>query len=221
MKWKILTILLVHNAVTSCIAQDARTVIQSENMTVCEGNDVTIICGYNSSIPIIKVTWKINNKTYTETEIANNPSYQLIVKYNLTLLIVSSINETTYFQCIIPSPTNPNQTISSRRVTVTVKGAESSDSGLLSFASDIVIIIAFAVILVLCIIITALIMFIVMCVCIRRKYKSAFASQPEKSPYHTVDQSITKKDLELHPNPAYAAGDNMTMDNNPAYKTCN
>lgn len=99
--------------------------------------------------------------------------------------------------------------------------SDSSDSGLLSFASDLVIIIAFAVILVLCIIITALIMFIVMCVCIRRKYKSAFASQPEKSPYHTVDQSITKNDLDLHPNPAYAAGDNMTMNSNPAYKTCN
>ena len=90
-------------------------------MTVCEGNDVTIICEYNNNITL-NVAWKINNKTYIETEIANNPSYQLIVKYTLTLLTVFSINETTDFQCIIPSPTNPNQTIPSRRVTVTVKG---------------------------------------------------------------------------------------------------
>ena len=65
------------------------------------------------------------------------------------------------------------------------------------------------------------------CVSIRKKYKSAFASHPEKSTYNTVGLStgtITKNDLELpavQPNPVYAVGDNMTMDSNPAYKTRN
>lgn len=96
-------------------------VMQPENMTVCEGNDVTIICRYNSTNST-KVTWKIDNTTYTETEIANNASYQLIVEYSLTLLTVFSINETTNLQCIIQSHTNPYETIFSRRVTVIVKG---------------------------------------------------------------------------------------------------
>ena len=96
--------------------------------------------------------------------------------------------------------------------------------------SDEEIIIAFAVILVLCIIITALITFIVTCVCVKRKYKRGYADHPksqsthEKISYDTVGQSggtITKRDLELHPNPAYGSGSKMTMDTNPAYKTCN
>ena len=93
-----------------------------------------------------------------------------------------------------------------------------------------IIVIAFAVILVLCIIITALVTFIVMCVCIRRKYKRSFIaydsnaqSFSSKPSYQPVDvgQPGGKSDVGLHPNPAYAVGDKMNMDNNPAYKTCN
>ena len=104
-----------------------------------------------------------------------------------------------------------------------------TDSKLLPF-DDEVIIIAFAVILVLCIIITALITFIVTCVCIKRKYKKAYADHSKsqstqgKTSYETVGHTsgtITKNDLELHPNPAYGSGSKMTMNANPAYKTCN
>ena len=69
-----------------------------------------------------------------------------------------------------------------------------------------------------------------MCVCIRRKYKrdyAKFQSPPDNKPSYqpvTVGQStgtITKNELELHPNPAYGAGDKMKMNSNPAYNTCN
>lgn len=89
-------------------------------------------------------------------------------------------------------------------------------------------IIAFVVILVLCIIIAVLLTFIVTCICARRRYKRAYAdhsrSPQEKTSYETVGNTsgtITKDQLELHPNPAYGSGSKMTMNSNPAYKTCN
>ena len=107
------------------------------------------------------------------------------------------------------------------------------DSELLPF-DDLVIIRVFAVILVLCIIITALITFIVMCICIRRTYKrssyaydsnaqSSLSSKPSYQPANVgqSDGTITKNEVGLHPNPAYGANEKMNMNSNPAYKICN
>ena len=101
---------------------------------------------------------------------------------------------------------------------------ESSENFLSSYDNEIIII-AIAVIFVLCVIITALITFILTCVCMKRKYKRAYADHSKgpqgKTSYETVDHTggtITKNHLELHPNPAYGSGSKMTMDSNPAYK---
>ena len=91
-----------------------------ENTTVSRGSDVTISCGYQWRTALA-VTWIINGTSFTQEEIVNSPLYQLNNPNSpmSVSLTVFSINDTTTFQCIVPSTPNTT-TITSTRGTVTV-----------------------------------------------------------------------------------------------------
>ena len=78
-----------------------------ENTTVCRGSEVTISCGYNSTTPL-PVTWIINGTSFSPEEIVDSPLYWLsnLGNPNTLSLTVSSINDTTTFQCIVHSTPN-------------------------------------------------------------------------------------------------------------------
>ena len=102
-----------------------------ENTTVCEGSKVTISCGY-WSVSVLPVTWIINETSFTQHKIVNNPLYRL---NNPTSpmdvsLTVFSINATTTFQCIVQS--TPNTTSTRGAVTVT-NGTYASYKSLITF----------------------------------------------------------------------------------------
>ena len=80
---------------------------------------------------------------------------------------------------------------------------------------------------------TAIIMFVVAYVCVKRTltkddntihmHNPNESSQQEKVLYEPVipfNHPITKKDLELQPNPAYGTSCKVVMDTNPAYDSC-
>ena len=74
---------------------------------------------------------------------------------------------------------------------------------------------------------TAVITFIITYICVKRKFEYMYnpkhQSTQEKVLYEQVQSpssTITKNDLELQPNPAYATGHKVTMDTNPAYESC-
>ena len=65
----------------------------------------------------------------------------------------------------------------------------------------------------------------VYCVCVKRKINNFDDRSPqEKVLYEQVgptNQTITKNNLELQPNPAYGTSHKVIMDTNPAYESCN
>ena len=75
--------------------------------------------------------------------------------------------------------------------------------------------------------VTAVITFIITYVFVKRKIESKndpkYQSTEEKVLYEQVsspNSTITKKVLELQPNPAYGVSHEVNMDSNPAYESC-
>ena len=92
---------------------------QPEDARVCKGSDVTINCGYLSSIAR-RTTWFINGTVFTQEELQDSPSYQLnnVFTPRIHSLTVFSIDFTTTFKCVVAS----SPTIASTVGTVTVIG---------------------------------------------------------------------------------------------------
>ena len=77
-------------------------------------------------------------------------------------------------------------------------------------------------------IIDTVITFIVTYICVKRKFEKILQDHlKDKQQNKTVlyeqivspDQTITKNDMELQPNPAYGTSHKVTMDTNPAYES--
>ena len=99
-------------------------------------------------------------------------------------------------------------------------------SGSLGLSS---VVITFAVTFIVSVTATAIITFIVAYVCVKRTYEkpnihsSISPSSHNKVLFEQLGPSskiITKKDVELQPNPAYGTSCKVTMDTNPAYESC-
>ena len=93
-------------------------IMPPESITVCEGSDVVVHCGYRWST-ILPVTWIINETSFTHQEIVNNPLYQLNnprSPWALSLTVLS-INHTTTFQCVVHSTTITTSTFGTVTVT--------------------------------------------------------------------------------------------------------
>ena len=71
---------------------------------------------------------------------------------------------------------------------------------------------------------TAVVTFIVTCIFIKKNVHNPNDQSPQdKVLYEQVGPSshtISKNDLELQPNPAYASSGKVVMDTNPAYESC-
>ena len=84
----------------------AQIIKPPENITVCNGSNVTISCGYQSSAKL-PVVWTIGDVTYFDEDyVDNDPRYHLNNKsnpegYSLTIYYV---NYTTTVRCGICSP---------------------------------------------------------------------------------------------------------------------
>ena len=84
--------------------------------------------------------------------------------------------------------------------------------------------ITFILTLIIATIITAIITYI----CAKQKFERIIQDFKNKERNKTVlyeqvgpsNQTITKDDLELQPNPAYGTSHKLIMDTNPAYKSC-
>ena len=91
-------------------------------------------------------------------------------------------------------------------------------------------VIASAVTFILTLTVTAIIIFIMTYVCVKRTLEKAYnthnlnkQSPQEKIIYEEVSSlssTVTKNDLELQPNPAYGTSHKVIMDTNPAYESC-
>ena len=87
---------------------------------------------------------------------------------------------------------------------------------------------AVAITFILTLIIATVITFIVTYICVKRKFEKIVQDSKDKQQNKTVlyeqiippDQTATKNDLELQPNPAYGTSLTVTMDTNPAYESC-
>ena len=78
-----------------------------ENTTVCRGSNGTVICGYQSDIPV-NVSWIINGASPILDTDLSSYRYQLnnvddTLNYSLTLL---NVDYNTTFQCIVESTEN-------------------------------------------------------------------------------------------------------------------
>ena len=86
--------------------------------------------------------------------------------------------------------------------------------------------ITFVITFILTLIIATVITFIITYICVKRKFEKIlqdFKNEQQNKAvlYEQVgpsNQTITKNDLELQPNPAYGASNKVIMDTNPAYK---
>ena len=96
-------------------------------------------------------------------------------------------------------------------------------------SSVAVAVITFAVTFIVSVTATAIITFIVAYVCVKRTFEKANNTHNPNEPmpqenvlYEQVcipNKTITKNDLELQPDPAYATTDKVIMDTNPVYET--
>ena len=104
------------------------------------------------------------------------------------------------------------------------------DSGV---STVVVVVIASAVTFILTLTVTAIITFIATYICIKRsldKTNTHNLKQQLPGPQEKVlpvyeqvclpSHTVTKNDLELQPNPAYATSHKVIMDTNPAYESC-
>lgn len=80
------------------------------NITICDGDTITVNCGYESDTPL-PVTWIINGRSFTQEEL-NNSLYNY--KYHLNnpttppnaSLTIKNIYGNTTTQCVVHSTSN-------------------------------------------------------------------------------------------------------------------
>ena len=97
-----------------------------------------------------------------------------------------------------------------------------------SLSTEAAVAITFVITFILTLIIATVITFIVTYICVKRKFEMILQDSKDKQQNKTVlyeqiirpDQTATKDDLELQPNPAYGTSHKVTMDTNPAYESC-
>ena len=97
-----------------------------------------------------------------------------------------------------------------------------------SLSTEATVAITFVITFILTLIIATVITFIVTYICVKRKFEKIVQDSKDKQQNKTVlyeqiilpDQTATKNDLELQPNPAYGTSHTVTMDTNPAYESC-
>ena len=100
-------------------------------------------------------------------------------------------------------------------------------NGMSGLSTGAVAVITFAVTFIISVTVTAIVTFIVAYICVKRtleKVNNAHhlnkQSPKDQAVYEQVrppNHTVTKKDLELQPNPAYGTSHKVTMDTNPAY----
>ena len=97
-----------------------------------------------------------------------------------------------------------------------------------SLSTGTAVAITFVITFILTLIITAVITYIVTYICVKRRFEKILQDHlKDKQQNKTVlyeqivppDQTITKNDVELQPNPAYVISHKVTMDTNPAYES--
>ena len=97
-----------------------------------------------------------------------------------------------------------------------------------SLSAEVAVTITFVITFILTLIIAAIITAIITYICVKRKFERIIQDFKDKEQNKTVlyeqvgpsNQTITKDDLELQPNPAYGTRDQVIMDANPAYESC-
>ena len=85
----------------------AKIIKPPESTTICNGSDVTISCGYQSSV-LLPIVWRIDDVIYFSDDLVDNdPRYHLNNKSNPEgySLTIYSVNYTTTVWCGICSPT--------------------------------------------------------------------------------------------------------------------
>ena len=96
-----------------------------------------------------------------------------------------------------------------------------------SLSTEAAVAITFVITFVLTLIIATIIAAIIIYICVKRKFERIiqdFKNKEQNKPalYEQVgpsNQTITKDDLELQPNPAYGTSHKLIMDTNPAYES--
>ena len=82
--------------------------------SACVGTNVDTSCVFSVSLSLIPV-WVINNDEFSETELDENPVYEVVNTYDEVTDIGSSslrvfnINDSTTFQCRFPGLPNTSQ----------------------------------------------------------------------------------------------------------------
>ena len=98
-----------------------------------------------------------------------------------------------------------------------------------SLSTEATVSLIFAVTIIVTLIIDTVITFIVTYICVKRRFEKILQDHmKDKQQNKTVlyeqivlpDQTVTKNDVELQPNPAYGTSYKVTMDTNPAYESC-
>ena len=96
-----------------------------------------------------------------------------------------------------------------------------------SLSAGAAVAITFVITFILTLIIAAVTTFIVAYICVKKKFEKILQDLKDKHQNKTVlyeqivppDQTVTKTDMELQPNPAYGTSHKVTMDTNPAYES--
>ena len=97
-----------------------------------------------------------------------------------------------------------------------------------SSSTEVAVVITFVITFTLTLIIATVITSIITYICVKRKFEKIlqdFKNEQQNKAvlYEQVgpsNQTITKNDLELQPNPAYGTSHKVIMDTNPAYESC-
>ena len=93
-----------------------------------------------------------------------------------------------------------------------------------SLSTEAAVTITFVITFILTLIIATVISTIITYICVKRKFERIFKDKEQNKTvlYEQVgpsNQTITMKDLELKPNPAYGTSHQVIMDTNPAYES--
>ena len=96
-----------------------------------------------------------------------------------------------------------------------------------SLSTEVAVTITFVITFILTLIIATIITAIITYICVKRKFERIIQDFKNKEQNKTVlyeqvgpsNQTITKDDLELQPNPAYGTSHKLIMDINPAYES--
>ena len=96
-----------------------------------------------------------------------------------------------------------------------------------SLSTEVAVAITFVITFILTLIIATVITAIITYICVKRKFERIIQDLKNKEQSKTVlyeqvgpsNQTITKDNLELQPNPAYGTSHKLIMDTNPAYES--